>query len=48
MVGFDTIFLYRHQDGIWSDHADEFHNRGFLFGDGLFETMVFANSISEP
>lgn len=43
MVGFDTIFLYRHQDGIWSDHADEFHNRGFLFGDGLFETMVFAN-----
>lgn len=42
MVGFDTIFLYKHQDGIWSDLADEFHNRGFLFGDGLFETMVFA------
>lgn len=43
MVGFDTIFLYKHQDGIWSDHANEFHNRGFLFGDGLFETMVFSN-----
>ncbi|MCL6259995.1 aminotransferase class IV [Aquiflexum sp. TKW24L] len=42
MVGFDTIFLYKHQDGIWSDHADDFHNRGFLFGDGLFETMVFT------
>lgn len=42
MVGFDTIFLYKHQDGNWSDHADEFHNRGFLFGDGLFETMVFT------
>jgi len=44
MVGYDTIFLYKHQDGIWSDHADEFHNRGFLFGDGLFETMVLTKS----
>jgi 4-amino-4-deoxychorismate lyase len=42
MVGYDTIFLYKHEDGNWSDHADDFHNRGFLFGDGLFETMVFS------
>jgi branched-subunit amino acid aminotransferase/4-amino-4-deoxychorismate lyase len=42
MVGFDTVFLYKNQDGNWSDGADEFHNRGFLFGDGLFETMVFT------
>ncbi|MCH6234305.1 aminotransferase class IV [Cognataquiflexum rubidum] len=42
MVGFDTISLYKHPDGIWADGADEFHNRGFLFGDGLFETMVFV------
>jgi branched-chain amino acid aminotransferase len=43
MVGFDTIFLYKHNDGIWADGAEEFHNRGFLFGDGLFETMVYSN-----
>jgi branched-subunit amino acid aminotransferase/4-amino-4-deoxychorismate lyase len=41
MVEIDTIFLYKHEDGNWSDHADDFHNRGFLFGDGLFETMVY-------
>jgi 4-amino-4-deoxychorismate lyase len=42
MVEFDTIFLYKNIDGKWSDRADDFHNRGFLFGDGLFETMVFT------
>ncbi|RZS96720.1 branched-chain amino acid aminotransferase [Cecembia calidifontis] len=38
---FDTIYLYKQEDGDWTSDPILWHNRGFLFGDGLFETMVF-------
>jgi 4-amino-4-deoxychorismate lyase len=44
MNGFDTIFLFKKKNGEWSSELLEWHNRGFLFGDGLFETMVFQKN----
>jgi len=41
MNGINTVFLFKSKDYNWSEKPDIFHNRGFLFGDGLFETMVF-------
>ena len=43
MHGFDTVFLYKGKNGDWQTDPLEFHNRGFLFGDGIFETMIFSN-----
>ncbi|PSL06343.1 branched-chain amino acid aminotransferase [Cecembia rubra] len=40
---FDTIYLYKQGSGNWSSEPIEWHNRGFLFGDGLFETMVLIH-----
>lgn len=42
MNGNNTVFLFKGLGSDWSETANSFHNRGFLFGDGLFETMVFA------
>lgn len=44
MSGFDTVFLFKKKNGEWSFEPLDWHNRGFLFGDGLFETMVFQNN----
>lgn len=43
MHGFDTVFLYKGHNGDWQSNPSIFHNRGFLFGDGIFETMVFSS-----
>ncbi|RPA68111.1 aminodeoxychorismate lyase [Cyclobacteriaceae bacterium YHN15] len=43
MNGFDTVFLFKKENDEWSFGPLDWHNRGFLFGDGLFETMVFQN-----
>ncbi len=43
MNAFETVFLFKHADEEWTEHSLDFHNRGFLFGDGLFETMVFKH-----
>lgn len=40
---FDTVFLFKHENDEWSMKPLPWHNRAFLFGDGLFETMVFQN-----
>lgn len=40
MNGFNTLFLKRQQTMVWSSCDGLIHNRSFLFGDGLFETMV--------
>lgn len=40
MNGNNTVFLFKGLDSNWSERPENFHNRGFLFGDGLFETMV--------
>ena len=37
---FETIYLYKQEDGNWMTEPIIWHNRGFLFGDGIFETMV--------
>ena len=42
MIGINTVSLFKDQDSIWSETPEGFHSRGFLFGDGLFETMVFC------
>lgn len=39
----NTVLLYKHDGEIWSPEEPLVQNRGFLFGDGLFETMVFIN-----
>jgi 4-amino-4-deoxychorismate lyase len=44
MNGFDTVFLFKKKNDDWSFEPLDWHNRGFLFGDGLFETMVFQNN----
>jgi len=41
---FDTVFLFKHENDEWSRDNLPWHNRAFLFGDGLFETMVFQNN----
>lgn len=41
---FDTVFLFKHENDEWSLDSLPWHNRAFLFGDGLFETMVFQNN----
>lgn len=40
MNAFKTVYYYKHPEGNWSEDPSSLHNRGFLFGDGLFETMV--------
>lgn len=45
MNDFNTLSLYKPFDGNWQDCDRSFHNRGFLFGDGLFETMIFKKGI---
>jgi 4-amino-4-deoxychorismate lyase len=39
----ETVSFFKSQSGTWSSEPCDFHNRGFLFGDGIFETMVFKN-----
>lgn len=41
--GNNTVFLFKGKKSNWTENPDHFHNRGFLFGDGLFETMIFSN-----
>lgn len=41
MNAFETVYLFKYADEDWSEQPLDFHNRGFLFGDGIFETMVF-------
>lgn len=43
MNGFETTYYYKQPDGIWSEESTLWHNRAFLFGDGVFETMLFQN-----
>lgn len=38
-----TQSFFKNQKGTWDTSSGDFHNRGFLFSDGLFETMVFKN-----
>jgi len=40
MNDFETVYYFKHSNGYWSEDPGLWHNRGFLFGDGLFETMV--------
>ncbi|TVP47618.1 MAG: aminodeoxychorismate lyase [Mongoliibacter sp.] len=40
-----THSFFKNTKGFWEETPKEFHNRGFLFGDGLFETMVFENNM---
>ncbi len=40
-----TLSFFKNTRGLWEETPGEFHNRGFLFGDGLFETMVFENNV---
>lgn len=35
-----TFSFFKNLNGTWQSDPGEFHNRGFLFADGLFETMV--------
>lgn len=39
----ETFFAYKNLDKLWEGKEPNFHNRAFLFGDGLFETMVLRN-----
>ena len=43
MSDINTVLLYKHDGEIWSPEEPMIQNRGFLFGDGLFETMVFIH-----
>lgn len=43
MNGNNTVFLFKGSDASWTEKPDNFHNRGFLFGDGLFETMIYCD-----
>lgn len=44
MTDFETIFLQKNDIEKWEQRAFAVPNRGYLFGDGLFETMVFDGS----
>lgn len=43
MNGNNTYFLFKSKGSNFNETPDDFHNRGFLFGDGLFETMIYFN-----
>jgi 4-amino-4-deoxychorismate lyase len=43
MHDFNTVFVYKQNSHFWNVSSEGFHNRAFLFGDGLFETMVFSD-----
>jgi 4-amino-4-deoxychorismate lyase len=43
MSDFNTLFYYKREDGTWSDDLSGWANRAFLFGDGIFETMIFIH-----
>jgi 4-amino-4-deoxychorismate lyase len=43
MNGNNTYFLFKGKGSNFHETADDFHNRGFLYGDGLFETMIYFN-----
>lgn len=43
MVDFDTTILKKGRGILWEVPYLEIFNRGFLFADGLFETMIFIN-----
>lgn len=41
MFDFETMIWSKEGDKYWVEETSQILNRGFLFGDGLFETMVF-------
>ncbi|UJP63365.1 aminotransferase class IV [Mongoliitalea daihaiensis] len=42
MTDFSTLLFLKKTDHLWEASEEFLHNRAFLFGDGLFETMVFT------
>ncbi|MDO9550919.1 aminotransferase class IV [Rhodonellum sp.] len=41
MFGFESIVWFKEKGNPWIQETPQMLNRGFLFGDGLFETMAF-------
>jgi len=42
MSGFETMIWFKEDSNDWIEQHPNLINRGFLFGDGLFETMIFS------